>query len=305
VSESTWTRRDLLRRSALAAGLLAAPGVLSACSRTETGGTAGGGGDGGSALDKAKKQGFITVGFAGEAPYAFEEGGKLTGEDPSVHREIWTALGVDDLRGVQVDFGQLIPGLNANRFDVVAAGMFILPERCAQAAFSEPVYCAPSAFLVPKGNPKNISDFKSVASAGIKVAVLSGAAEGLHAQKSGVSTGNIVQVPSQRDGLAALTSKRVGAFALTSISLRNILKDSPNADVELTEPFTPVIDGKEQLGCGGAVFRKADNDLREAFNAELAKLKQSGALLKLIEPFGFGPETVPPAQLTTQQLCKA
>jgi polar amino acid transport system substrate-binding protein len=302
VSGITWTRRDFLWRSAFAAGLLAAPGVLSACSRTETGGT-GPGGDGGR-LATIKEQGYITVGFAGEAPYAFEEGGELTGEDPAVHRDIWKALGVNELRGIQVDFGQLIPGLNANRFDVVAAGMFILPERCAQAAFSEPVYCAPNAFLVPKGNPENISNFPSVAKAGIKVAVLSGAVEGLNAQKSGVSTGNIVQVAGQRDGLAALTSGRVNAFALTSISLRNILKDNPSADVELTEPFIPVIDGEEQLGCGGAVFRKADNDLREAFNAELAKLKESGQLLKLVEPFGFGPETIPPDGVTTEQLCK-
>ena len=300
MSERTWSRREFLQRSALAAGLVVAPGLLGACQRT---GSGGGGGAGG-ALAKAKSQGYITVGFAGEAPYAFQEGGKLTGEDPAVHREIWKAVGVNELRGVQVDFGQLIPGLNANRFDVVAAGMFILPERCRQAAFSEPVYCAPNAFLVPKGNPKNISDFNSVKQAGIKVGVLPGAVEGLYAQKSGVSNSNIVQLASQRDGLAALTSGRVGAFALTSISLRNMLKDNPDANLDLTEPFTPVIDGKEQHGCGGAVFRKADNDLREAFNTELAKLKQSGQLLKLIQPFGFGPETIPPDNLTTEQLCK-
>jgi polar amino acid transport system substrate-binding protein len=299
VSESRWTRRDFLRGSAVLAGLVAAPGLLGACTRTQT----GGGGAGGT-LAKVKQQGFITAGFAGEAPYAYQEGGNLTGEDPAVHREIWKAVGVNELRGVQVDFGQLIPGLNANRFDVVAAGMFILPERCRQAAFSEPVYCAPNAFLVPKGNPKNISDFNSVKQAGIKVGVLSGAVEGLYAQKSGVSNSDIVQLASQRDGLAALSAGRVGAFALTSISLRNMLKDNPDASVQLTEPFTPVIDGKEQHGCGGAVFRKADNDLREAFNTELAKLKQSGQLLKLIQPFGFGPETVPPNDITTEQLCK-
>lgn len=299
MSERTWTRREFLRRSALVAGVVAAPGLLGACTRAPT----GGGGSGGT-LEKVKSQGYITVGFAGEAPYAYQEGGKLTGEDPAVHQMVWKAVGVNDLRGVQVDFGQLIPGLNANRFDVVAAGMFILPERCQQASFSEPVYCAPNAFLVPKGNPENISDFNSVKQAGIKVGVLSGAVEGLYAQKSGVSNSDIVQLASQRDGLAALSAGRVGAFALTSISLRNMLKDNPDASVQLTEPFTPVIDGKEQHGCGGAVFRKADNDLREAFNTELAKLKQSGELLKLIQPFGFGPETVPPNDITTEQLCK-
>jgi polar amino acid transport system substrate-binding protein len=64
------------------------------------------------------------------------------------------------------------------------------------------------------------------------------------------------------------------------------------------------VDGKEQRGCGAAVFRKSDNDLREAFNGQLAKLKQSGELLKLIQPFGFGPETIPPTNITTADLCK-
>jgi polar amino acid transport system substrate-binding protein len=300
VTEIAWSRRDFLRRSALVAGLVAAPGVLGACQRAEAPAPGQGG-----TLAKVKQQAFITVGFAGEAPYAYQEGGKLTGEDPAVHQEIWKAVGVNELRGVQVEFGQLIPGLNANRFDVVAAGMFIRPDRCQQAAFSEPVYCAPQAFLVPKGNPNNISEYKSVAQAGIKIGVLSGAVEGTQAAKLGVPDKNIVELASQRDGLAALRARRVGAFALTSISLRNMIKEDPNAPVELTEPFVPVIDGKEDLGCGGAVFRKADNDLREAFNAELAKLKQSGQLLTLIQPFGFGPETVPPSDVTTAKLCQA
>jgi polar amino acid transport system substrate-binding protein len=182
--------------------------------------------------------------------------------------------------------------------------MFILPERCEQADFSEPVVCAPQAFLVPRGNPQGIIDYASVASAGITLGVLSGAAEGLQATKLGVPEANVVQLASQRDGLAALTAGRVGAFALTSISLRNILKDNPDAPVELTTPFTPIIDGEEALGCGGAVFRKADPDLRDAFNGELAKLKESGRLRELIEPFGFGPETIPPPDLTTEQLCR-
>ena len=41
-------------------------------------------------------------------------------------------IGVTKFDGVIVNFGSLIPGLTANRFDVVVAGMAIRPERCAQ-----------------------------------------------------------------------------------------------------------------------------------------------------------------------------
>lgn len=291
-----WSRRDFLKRGGLTAGLLTMPGLLAACGDDDA---AGGG-----ALEALRSQGRITVGIAGEKPYAYLEGGDLTGMDPSVQKVIWGNLGIDNVEAQQVDFDGLIPGLVARRFDVVAAGMFITPERCGQAAFSEPMYCAPNAFLVPPGNPDNISDFKSVADAGIKLGVLGGAVEGIFAEESGVESGNIVEVPSNRDGLLSLEQGRIGAFGLTSITLKDILKDNPDTDVELTEPFTPVIDGKEQLGCGGAVFRKRDNDLRRAFNKELAKLKESGELLKIIKPFGFGPETTPPDDVTTARLCK-
>jgi polar amino acid transport system substrate-binding protein len=293
---SDWSRRDFLKRSGLTAGLLAAPGVLAACGDDDT--AAGG------RLAQLESQGSIKVGIAGEKPYAYLEGGELTGMDPSVQKEIWGNLGIDDVRPQQVDFDGLIPGLLANRFDVVAAGMFITPERCGEAAFSDPMYCAPNAFLVPPGNPDDISDFKSVADAGIRLGVLGGAVEGIYAEESGVKSSNIVEMPSNRDGLLQLEQGRIGAFGLTSITLKDILKENPDTDVELTEPFTPVIDGEEQLGCGGAVFRKQDTDMRQAFNKELAKLRESGELLKIIKPFGFGPETTPPEDVTTARLCK-
>ena len=128
--------------------------------------------------------------------------------------------------------------------------------------------------------------------------------EGIYAEDSGVKSSNIVEVPSQRDGLLSLEQGRLGAFGLTSITLNDVLKNNPDAKVELTEPFTPVIKGEEKLGCGAAVFRQSDNDLREAFNGELAKLRESGELLTIIEPFGFGEETLPAEDVTTERLCK-
>jgi len=294
-----WSRRDFLKRGMLAGGLVAAPGLLAACQQT-----GGGGGGGGGLLEQLRSEGSITVGIAGEEPYGYLEGGELTGGDPTVQKAIWTNLGIDDVQATQVDFEGLIPGLNAGRFDVVAAGMFITGERCAQAAFSDPMYCAPNAFLVPPGNPDNITDFQSVADAGIKLAVLGGAVEGQYARQSGVPGNKVVVVGSTRDGLLQVQQGRVGALGLTSITLKDILKDTPNANVELTKPFTPVIDGEKVYGCGGAVFRKEDDDLRTAFNQQLEKLKQSGELTKLMSPFGFGPETLPPDNLTTQKLCR-
>jgi polar amino acid transport system substrate-binding protein len=288
-------RGFLIRSSVVTGGLIVAPSLLSACSKADSGS--------GSKLDALKSANKITVGIAGEQPYAFLDKGKLTGEDPTVQQAIWNAVGIDNVEAKQVSFDALIPGLNAGDFDVIAAGMFINPDRCKEAAFSEPMYCAPNAFMVPEGNPDNITDFESVAAAGIKLGVFSGAVEGDYATKAGVSGGNIVTVPDLPTGVTQLEQGRIGAIALTSITLKWQLEQNPDTKAEVTEPFVPLVDGEEVLGCGAAVFQKDDTDLVKAFNAELKKLKDSGELTKLIEPFGFGAETLPPDDVTTESLC--
>ena len=94
-------------------------------------------------------------------------------------RKIFSELGVENVEALLVDWDALIPGLNAGRFDVVSAGMSILPERCEQAAFSDPEIMYTTALMVQEGNPKNLTDLDSVVAAeeggeDIKLAVLSG-----------------------------------------------------------------------------------------------------------------------------------
>ncbi len=72
----------------------------------------------------------------------------------------------------------------------------------------------------------------------------------------------------------------------------------------MAEAFIPFIDGKEQLGAGAAVFRKGDEELRDAFNAELEKLLASDKWLELVEPYGFTEAEKPDPSLTAEQLCE-
>lgn len=151
---SPLSRRGFLSRTAGVGGLVAVPGLLAACSRTQAGtGAPTGDGD---LLAKLRKQGYVRVGFAGEAPYGYRDGDELAGEAPTLHREIFTALGVPELRPTLTDFGALIPGLTADRFDVVSAGMAITPDRCQKVIFSEPEFVSPTALMVRAGNPKGL-----------------------------------------------------------------------------------------------------------------------------------------------------
>ncbi|MGP4020535.1 ectoine/hydroxyectoine ABC transporter substrate-binding protein EhuB [Saccharopolyspora sp. 5N708] len=300
MASTGWTRRDFLKGSGVAAGaLVLGGGVLTGCART-----GGGGAGGGDPLAAARSSGTIQVGIAGEAPYGFtDQSGRVTGEAPEVGRAVFRNLGVGDVQASQVDFNQLIPALNAGKFSVVAAGMFITPERCRNAAFSIPDYIAATAFLVPRGNPAGIATFEDVKRKALGLAVLSGAVEKNYAQRLGVPDSQVQVFDTQNALLQAVTDKRAYCAALTNISLNDVVKKNPAAPVEVTKGFTPVIDGKAAVQAGAFVFRLADTALRDAFNTELARLHDNGQWIRITEPFGFTQDNLPPAGMTTEALC--
>ena len=253
-------------------------------------------------LQALQDAGTIPVGFAGEAPYSFEENGELTGATVALHREIFGNLGIDTIEGVNADFGALIPGLQANRFDVVSAGMSILPQRCEQAAFGDPEFNYTTALMVPTGNPANLTDMQSVADSGLRLATMTGAIESDYATSLGIDS---TQVSTPQDGMDAVTSGRADVFALTAISLNWMKANNPEAPVDVTESFVAVIDGKPQVGAGATVFRTDDAELLEAYNEELAKITaDTDTYLSIVGEFGFTAEELPDPSLTTAQLCE-
>ncbi|MFH9112721.1 ectoine/hydroxyectoine ABC transporter substrate-binding protein EhuB [Streptomyces globisporus] len=292
------SRRGFLNGTAAVGGLLVVPGLLTACSKTDAGSATGEG-----ALEKLRKQGFVRVAYANEAPYGYLEGKELKGEAPTLHREIFQALGVDELKPTLSEWDGLIPGLQAGKYDVVSAGMAITPERCGNAIFSEPEFISPTALMVKKGNPKKLTDLASAKEAGVTIGVMSGAVEGSYAKGSGIAEGKIKTLQKPQDGADAVKGGRIDAFLLTGISLRWLAKTNP--DTEVTEPFVPEIDGNAQFSPGGAVFRKGNEDLRDSFNRELKKIvSDRSRYVQLLEPYGFGESEIPPEDLKTADLCK-
>ncbi|RZB17103.1 ectoine/hydroxyectoine ABC transporter substrate-binding protein EhuB [Streptomyces sp. F001] len=292
------SRRGFLTRTAAVGGLLTVPGLLAACSKTDTGSSGEG-----STLDKLKEQGYVRVAYANEAPYGYEEGGKLKGEAPTLHREIFKALGVDELRPTFSEWDGLIPGLQAGKYDVISAGMAIIPERCERALFSEPEFISPTALMVKKGNPQNLTDLASVKKAGATLGVMSGAVEKNYATGAGIADGDIKTLQKPQDGADAVKGGRIDAFLLTGISLNWLAKN--NSGLEVTDSFIPELDGVKQYSPGGAVFRQGSEDLRDAFNRELKKITSDpDRYVQLIGEYGFGKDTIPPAGLKTADLCK-
>lgn len=265
----------------------------------------GGAAIGGHTLERIRDAGRVRVGFANEAPFAYldTETGRLTGEAPEIARLVFRQLGVSDVRGVLTEFGSLIPALKAGRFDVIAAGMYITPERCAEVLFSDPTYGIGEAFIVAAGNPLDLHGYRDLRDTpGATLGVVTGAIQLEYARAVGIDDSRIrifPDAPSAVDGVAA---GRVSAYAGTALTVNDLLSKTA-APLERAQPFTDlVLDGEIVKGYGAFGFRKSDEELRDAFNQVLRGVLGTEQHLELIEPFGFTRDMLP-GGATATALC--
>ena len=169
-------------------------------------------------------------------------------------------MGITQVDGVLTEFGSLIPGLKAGRFDIIAAGMFVNPARCNEIAFSEPSYGIGQAMLVPAGNPKGIADYATFAANGdLKLAVMAGAVEAGYANDAGVGLTQVVSLPDQASLVAAVQAGRADGAALTALSIADMA-----AKAEGVEFDQAVRRGRRQVGQGPRRLRLPQGGHRPA-----------------------------------------
>lgn len=248
-------------------------------------------------LQRVRAEKTIRVGYANEAPFAYQdpENGNLTGEAPEVARAVLQGLGDIRVEGVLTEFGSLIPGLQAGRFDMIAAGMYIKPDRCREIAFSNPTYSVGEAFAVKKGNPKGLHGYGDVAkSDDATLGVVAGAVERQYAKDMGIPADRVIVFPDAPSALAGVRADRVDAYAGTSLTIQDLMNKDQSGKLERAAPFSdPAIAGKTIKGYGAFGFRKQDTLLLKAFNEGLGRFIGMPAHLDLVRGFGFTEQEMP------------
>jgi polar amino acid transport system substrate-binding protein len=259
-------------------------------------------------LERIRKEGVIRLGYANEAPFAYmdEHTGRLTGEAPEIARVILRRMGVKRVKGVLTEWGALIPGLKAGRFDVIAAGMYITPTRCREIAFTNPTYGIGDALVVKAGNPLGLHGYDDVAAKPkARLGVVAGTVELGYARASGIPDARISLLPDNPSGLAALSAGRIDAFGATALTVSDLLsKAGKDSGLQRARPFRqPVVKGREVRGYGAFGVRKQDQALLKELNRQLAAFVGTPEHLKLVAPFGFGPDEMP-GGATAAALCE-
>jgi len=258
-------------------------------------------------LDAIRDSGTLRVAVANEIPYGYMDlNGEAKGVGPDVAKHIAKALGIAKIEWTTTAFGSLIPGLQADRFDMVAAEMAILPQRCEQVLYSEPNSSYGEGLLVAQGNPKNLHSYESFAQSDSTIAIMAGADQLEILQALNVPADRIVTIANNADAISTVTTGRADGYAATSLTVGELAKKS-NGKAEPAHDFKdPVVDGQPVRSWGGFAFSQKSPALRDAVNAELAKLKQTDAWKKIMSDYGFSAEDATQSfERTTAQLCAA
>lgn len=259
-------------------------------------------------LARIELSGEVRIGYANEAPYGYLDSatGQITGEAPEIAKVILRQMGAKEIVPVVTEFGSLIPGLKAGRFDVIAAGMYITPARAQEISFSNPTYAIGESFLVATGNPLHLNSFESVANhPQARLGVMGGSVEHGYAKSLQVPEDRIVIFPDYPSAVDGLKTGRIDAVAATVLTANDLLRKARSNKIERAKDFkNPVIEGQEVKGYGAFGFRKQDQALQTEFNRHLAKFIGTPKHLELVRPFGFLKETLP-GDITAAELSKS
>lgn len=244
-------------------------------------------------LSRVRRNGRLRIGVAVEAPYvAVDAAGRLAGESPGVARAVCAALGVEP-DWVITHFHDLLDELEVGRFDMIAAGLFINPERARRVRFSRPTLRVRPGWLARAGALPVLGSYRRVlARPELRVAVLAGSVEQVALQGLGVPPARLLDVPDAQAGMAAVSS---GAADVLALSLPTVAQMAAQSGRRLQAQVA--LDPGQDDGCSltAFAFRPADVQLQQAVDAVLARFLGSPAHLALLQPLGLGPADLAPA----------
>lgn len=242
-------------------------------------------------LDQARERGELRIGYALEAPYALiRADGQPGGESPEVARAVAQRMGLRTV-WVLTEFDRLIPELEAGRFDVIAAGMFVTPERQKRVRFSRPTLRVRPGWLTRAGAIVPLGTYAQAAGrTGLRVAAVAGSVEaGFFKSVRGVAL-ELIEVPDAGAGREAVASGSADALALSlpTVSLMARRSEGRLAAMPADDPGA----SSPEVALG---MRRQDEALARAVDGALGNFLRTPEHLARLRELGLSELDLPPA----------
>ena len=242
----------------------------------------------------------IRLGFATAIPWAYPgDDGEPSGFVNAIALVVLKEMGITNYETSVNEWAGLIPGLQANRYDIITGGMYILKSRCDNINFSDPIGLFGDAMLVPVGNPKGIHNYQDVISSGAKLVTGAGFNTVEAAKKEGVPEDQMMLVAGEVEILAAMNAGRADAAVETFFGAKEHV-DKSDGKFEVTNPADMPEWTKNWVGIG---MRHSDTDFLAAFNAAMAKVVGNEDWMANTAEYGYTEFQLPGADASTEFAC--
>ncbi|MGP4713685.1 transporter substrate-binding domain-containing protein [Psychrobacter sp. DM8] len=238
------------------------------------------------AVDTATTDAPMNIKIATESsykPFSYTDAdGKLIGYEIELIDALCAQMKAD-CEVISQDWDGLIPGLNAQKFDAIIAGMSITPERQEVIEFSDPYFYSGIVLIGKKGDDLTIDNL---------------AGQPIGSQRSTVSAqylqdehpnADIKFYDTQDNAYLDLTSGRVRAMMSDKVTGIDWLKTPAGQDYEIKG--AEINTDEDAMGIG---FRK-DDPLVAKFNQALGELKDNGTYEQITASY-FGTSSTAAAQ---------
>ena len=231
-------------------------------------------------LAKAQKASYVRMSSYQQPPHGWFDinSGKYQGIDVEVIEEILKGLNIQSWDYVTADWGAMIPGLKACRWDIMSIGMTYTKLRSEQVQFSIPVYQYGVAMLVAKGNPKKIKGKANWK--GKKVGGIIGSTD--DQVIGGVKGATYVPFTKYSDLYRALSTGRIDAGMVDELQGAYDFKLQPQPKIKLLKNWK----GKA-VGISSIVTRTGDTAWVNAVNEQLKIMRTNGKLKAILLKYGM------------------
>lgn len=201
------------------------------------------------------------------APFNYiDENGQIAGFDIDISMALCEAM-ERSCEIVQNDWDDLIPGLNASKYDVIVASMSITAEREELVDFTLPYYSNMLSFIGRKDSNIEVS---REGISGHKVGTLRNTVSSNYLQENYAEEVEIHLYDTQDDALADLAAQKLNLVLGDNLPSYAWLQTEAGQNHEFVGEF---IDIDDRIGIA---VRKSDPDLLNALNGALIEIIENG-----------------------------
>ena len=249
-------------------------------------------------LPAIKQKGVLVsaVGLMGTKPYVWKDDktGKYDGFEPDILDQLVKRLGIAKWEYAVTEWTTMIPGLKANRWDVILSGMSVTQERIQGAGieYSNPYFMLYDYVMVKADSPiKSLADLK-----GKTLGAPLGTLDALNGQilVDAGKAGKLMAFNTFNEPFMALNNKQVDAVILdqaTFLGMKDEIKDLRTVGEPIYYNAKPEWVEAEKaapyrLGGTAVGMRKECSDLKLAVNKALADMDADGTRKAILTKHG-------------------